>query len=69
MALWIIGITSLGFGGMVTVLALLIHGQLTAASYSASEIAGKGCAAEVASFIDRAIGAAEQLAIGVSSIK
>jgi len=69
MVLWIVGITTLGFGGMVTVLALLIQGQLTAASFSASEIAGKGYAAEVASSMDRATGAAEQLATGVSAIR
>ncbi len=69
MVLWIVGITTLGFGGMVAVLALLIHGQLTAASYSASEIAGQGYAAEVASSMNQATGAAEQLAIGVGAIR
>ena len=69
MVLWVVGITTLGFGGMVGVLSLMIHGQLTAASYSASEIAGKGYASEVAGSMNRAIVAAEQLAIGVSAIK
>ncbi|OHD26574.1 MAG: hypothetical protein A2Y38_09110 [Spirochaetes bacterium GWB1_59_5] len=69
MVLWSAVITTLGFVGMVTALSFLVRKELSASSYSASEIAGKGYAAEVVGTLDAGIQAAEQLAVVVSSLK
>jgi len=69
MVLWSAAITTIGFIGMVTALSFLVRKELSASSYSASEIAGKGYAAEVVGSLDAGIHAAEQLAVVVSSLK
>jgi len=67
--LWTAAITTFGFVGMVTALSFLVRKELSASSYSASEIAGKGYAAEVVGTLDAGIHAAEQLAVVISSLK
>ena len=67
--LWIAVITSIGFLGMVMGLSLLIRKELSSTSYSASEIAGKGYAAEVVGRLDDGLMAAEQLAIVAGALK
>jgi len=69
MVLWTAAITTIGFVGMVTALSFLVRKELSASSYSASEIAGKGYAAEVSGSLDAGIHASEQLAVVVSSLK
>ena len=63
LVVWIAVITSIGFLSMVAGLSLLIRKELSSSSFSASEIAGKGYAAEVAGELDDGLMAAEQLAI------
>jgi methyl-accepting chemotaxis protein len=67
--LWIAVITSIGFLGMVGGLSLLIRKELSSSSYSASEIAGKGYAAEVVGQLDDGLMAAEQLAIIAGALR
>jgi methyl-accepting chemotaxis protein len=67
MVLWIAAITTLGFVGMVVGVSILIRDRLSESSYTASEIAGKGYAAEVVGSLDVGMSAAEQLAIVISS--
>ncbi|MBU0927539.1 MAG: methyl-accepting chemotaxis protein [Spirochaetes bacterium] len=69
MILWIAGITTLGFVGMVTGLSFLVKKELSTSSYAASETAGKGYASEVEGELDISIFAAEQLATVVSSLR
>jgi len=69
MILWVACVTTLGFVGMVTGLSLLVRKELSASSYSASEVAGRGYAAEVAGQMNVAVSAARQLALGVASLQ
>lgn len=69
MVLWTAAITTIGFVGMVTALSFLVRKELSATSYSASEITGKGYAAEVVGLLDSGINAAEQLSVVISSMK
>jgi len=69
MVLWSAAITTIGFVGMVTALSFIVRKELSASSYSASDIAGKGYAAEVVGTLDAGIHAAEQLSVVVASLK
>lgn len=69
MVLWVAGITTIGFIGMVGALSFLVRGQLSSSSFSAAEIAGTGYAAEVASPIHENLNAARQLAVTVACAK
>jgi len=69
LVLWIAVITSAGFLGMVAGLSLLIRKELSSSSFSASEIAGKGYAAEVVGELDDGLMAAEQLAVVAGALR
>jgi len=69
MVLWVAGITTIGFVGMVGALSFLVRSQLSSSSFSAAEIGGAGYAAEVASPIHENLNAARQLAVTVACAK
>jgi len=68
MVLWTAAITTIGFVGMVTGLSFLVRKELSSSSYSASEIAGKGYAAEVVGTLDSGLYAAGQLSIVIGAL-
>jgi len=69
MVIWVAGIITIGFIGMVGALSFLVRNQLSSSSFAAAEIAGAGYAAEVASPIHENLNAARNLAVTVACAK